>query len=178
MSGGFTAGALVAPTDQATVLLAIQSKIRAEIAGFGTETTCFISDTPEPGIEVQDELFCTIAPGSAEYDPEHPIGEGSAGIVEYAVFQVTVWSKIMLDRTEHEVSNFLDPNRGLLPLKKLFLKCLAGQQMFSDYPSNTEPLLIEWLRPTQAVHPETGQKEGKLSSFALVFVGQFRWDLS
>ncbi len=178
MSSGFGSSANVCPTDQATLLQAVVQKLRTEIAQFATETTCFVSDEPWPSVSVNDNLFCTVCPLSDTFDPNTPVGAGEFGIVEVSEFQVSVWSRIETDQLERATLAFLDDERGLLILKKAVLKCLAGQQLFSDYPTDTLPLLIEYCRPTSAKHPPSRQHTDDFSSFGIVFEAPFYWDLT
>jgi len=178
MGSGFNTGSSVYGTDQITVLNAIVDKLRTDISdAFGGESTCFVSDTPWPGVEVQDELFCTVHPLDSQFQFDDPVGGGSEGIVENAVFGVTVWSKIILDRLEHNATELTDADRGLLTLKKRVLKCRAGQQIHSDYPMNTTPLLTAHLRPLSALHPPSRQGAGDFASFSIQFMGPFYWNL-
>lgn len=180
MAGGFGSSALVCPTDQATVLNAVVAKIRAEISGFSSEVTCFISDVPWPAIEVHDDAFITVCPKDAGFDDGLTVGGGSFQVLEHAVFQVTYWSRLTTDQLEHSKYAMLDSVKGILVLKKLILKCLAGQQLYSDYPTNTRPLLTEVLRPASAQHPPSRQHSGDIEfeSMSLAFIGPFFWDLS
>lgn len=145
---------------------------------FATESTCFISDVPWPGVDVNDDLFCTVCPASSHFDRDRPIGAADQGVVEQGVFQVTVWSRLSLDRLEHSAVAMTQAHRGLLKLKQRVLKALAGQQLYSDPPINTVPLLIEHLRPTQSVHPLSRQVNADYSSFSLIFDAPFYWDLT
>jgi hypothetical protein len=179
MSTGFTVSAAVCPADQATVLAAIVAKLRTDLSDlFGNDSTCFVSDIPWPSIEVQDELFCTVCPGTARFDPDRPVGAADLGIVEVGVFQVSVWSKLALDRLEQCAIAMTHADRGLLRLKQLVLRSLAGQQIYADAPVNTVPLLIQYLRPTQAMHPAGRQGGADYSSFTLLFEAPFYWDLT
>lgn len=178
MSSGFGTLANVCPTDQATLLRSVVKMLRAEVPAFATETTCFVSDEPWPSVEVNDNVFCTVCPLSAMFAPNEPVGAADLGIIEVSELQVTVWSRIATDQLEREGLAFLDADRGLLILKKAVLKCLAGQQLFADYPTNSQPMLIEYCRPTRAAHPPSKQHHDDFSSFAIVFEAPFYWDLS
>lgn len=178
MGFGFTESAPVCPTDQRAVLAAIVAKLREDLSDIITETTCFISDTPWPSVEVNDHLFITVAPRDGQFDGDAPIGAASRGIIEHATIQVTAWSRAMLDRIEQAESAFSDDDQGLLVLKKRILRSLAGQQIYSDAPTNEVPLLVEWLRPTRSIHPPLRQHEDSFSSFSLAFEAPFYWDLS
>lgn len=180
MAGGFGSSANVCPTDQAAVLNAVVAKLRAEISGFASEVTCFISDTPWPAVEVNDDAFITVCPKNAEFDDGLTVGGGPHQVLEHAVFQVTYWSKLSTDQLEHARYAMLDSSKGVLVLKKLILKCLAGQQLYSDYPTNTRPLLTEFLRPSMAQHAPSRQHTGDpdYASMSLAFIGPFFWDLS
>lgn len=177
MSSGFTASATVCPTDQITVLQAVVAKLRTDLADLVTDSTCFASDTPWPGVEIHDNLFVTVAPRDGQFDSDHPIGAGAKGIIEHTTIQVTAWSRLQLDRLEHAIHAFCDPDRGLLRIKQRILTSLAGQQLYADPPENTVPLLVEWLRPTQAQHPPLRHADDDFSSFSLSFEAPFYWDL-
>jgi hypothetical protein len=179
MNGGFTADASVCPTNHATILSAIVTKLRADIPDvFGSETTCFISDIAWPGIEVHDEVLCTVHPADSEFESEGAIGGGRQGIIENGVFRVTVWSKHSVDRIEHTVYALTDATRGILGLKKRVLQSLAGQQIYSDALANETPLLITCMRPLSATHPPSRQGDAEYTSFSIAFLGQFYWDLT
>ncbi len=179
MSGGFTISASVCPTDHATILLAIAARLRHDIPDlFGSETTCFISDTAWPGVEVMDETFCTVHPADSDFDPKLPIGAGNLGIVENGIFHVTVWSRLMTDQIEHSVLALTDATRGALKLKQRVLASLAGQQIYADIPTNSVPLLLTWLRPLKAMHPHSRQGDGDFTSFSIAFLGPFIWNLT
>lgn len=177
-NGGFTDKALVCATDQATLLGAIVLKLSKDIPSFSTEATCLISDEPWPSVEVNDNVFCTVCPLSDTFTPDDTVGGSDQGVIEVSSFRVTVWSRIALDQLEREGSAFLDAERGLLPLKKAVLRCLAGKQIFSDYPANEVPLLIEYCRPVSAHHPPSKQHHDDFSSFGITFEAPFYWDLA
>jgi len=177
MSAGFSANATVCPTTQQRVLNAVVEKLRTDIAEFASESTCFLSTTASPGIEIHEDLFCTVAPIDGLFDERTPVGAGSRGIVEAAFIQVTVFSRMMLDRLEHSAQSFTDSSRGLLQLKQRVLQSLAGQQLYGDAPVNSVPLLIEFLRPVRSLHPGFDKGADDLRSFGLVFRGPFHWDL-
>lgn len=175
---GFQSGSTVCPSDQASLLVAVVKKIRAEIPAFSTGVTCIISDTPFPSVEVNDYVFCTVCPESDTFAPDDPVGGGSQGIIEVSSFRVSVFSRVERDQLEREDQAYLAEDAGLLPLKKAVLKCLAGQQIFADYPINQQPMLIEWCRPVSAHHPPHGQHKDEFSSFGITFEAPFYWDLS
>lgn len=178
MPGGFNSGSSVYGTDQIAVLQAVVDKIRTDINdAFGGESTCFISDTPWPGVEVQDELFCTVSPNNSDFQFDDPVGGGAEGIIENAVFNITIWSKILLDRIERNGIELTDKDRGILTLKRRVLKSLAGQQLYSDAPDNTVPLLTAHLRPLNSLHPPSRQGDGDFSSLSITFLAPFYWDL-
>ncbi len=176
MPDSFNNSCEVGGTNQTLVLQAIVDKLRSDISDlFGGESTCFISDVPWPGVEVQDQIFCTVSPANSQFILEDPTGAGPAGVVEMAIFQVSVWSKILLDEIERSAIAMTDNTRGSLTLKQRVLKSLAGQQL---YANDGEPLLMSYLRPTSAMHPASGQGKGDFTSFSLAFQGAYYWDLS
>jgi hypothetical protein len=177
-NSGFGTGSRVCPIDQATLLKAIVCKLAAEIPSFSTQTTCLISDEPWPSVEVNDYVFCTVCPLSDSFTPDDTVGGSDQGVIEVSSFRVTVWSRMERDQLEREGIAFLDAEQGLLPLKKAVLKCLAGKQIYMDYPDNTIPLLIEFCRPVSAHHPPSKQHHDDYSSFGITFEAPFYWDLT
>lgn len=176
MTSGFNTSSDVGGTNQIVVLQAIVDRLRADINDlFGSEATCFISDVPWPGIDVQDQVICTVSPANSQFVQEEPTGAGPAGVVEMAIFQVSVWSKILLDEMERSAIAMTDNARGVLALKRRVLRSLAGQQL---YASDGQPLLMSYLRPTSAIHPASGQGKGDFTSFSIAFQGAYYWDLS
>jgi hypothetical protein len=173
---GFNTSSEVGGTNQIVVLQAIVDKLRVDINDlFGSGSTCFISDVPWPGVDVQDQVFCTVSPANSQFMLEDPTGAGPDGVVEMAIFQVSVWSKILLDEIERSAIAMTDNTRGSLTLKQRVLKSLAGQQL---YANDGQPLLMSYLRPTSAIHPASGQGKGDFTSFSLAFQGAYYWDLS
>ena len=129
MPSGFSTSAAVCDTTQLLVLQSVVAKLRLDIPRFNNETVCFVCDQPWPSVEVNESLFCTVAPMSSSFSQDHPIGAGPEGIIEIAGFMVSVFSRIETDQIERSVLSFTDPDRGLLILKRLVLKSLAGQQL-------------------------------------------------
>jgi hypothetical protein len=168
----------VCATDQASVLQSVVNVLQATITAFDTEQTCFLSDVPWPGLETNDNLFCTVCPANGSFDGELVVGGGPVGIEEHSVVQVTVWSRLSTDRYERAKYALLDANRGLLPLKKAILKSLAGQQLYADYPTNSVPLLTTYLTPTRSMHVPIRESQDDYASFSLAFNAPFYWDLS
>ncbi|HEY4259089.1 MAG TPA: hypothetical protein VGM98_02965 [Schlesneria sp.] len=176
MPDGFSNSCEVGATNQIVVLQAIVDKLRVDISDLlGSESTCFISDVPWPGVDVQDQVFCTVSPANSQFMLEDPTGAGPDGVIEMAIFQVSAWSKILLDEIERSAIAMTDSTRGSLTLKQRVLKSLAGKQLYSN---DGQPLLMSYLRPTSAVHPASGQGKGDFTSFSLAFQGAYYWDLS
>ena len=176
--GGFTDGALVPGVTQDAILEAIVAKIQDNIAPFQTEANCFITDRPMPSVEISDNLFCTVCPRDGDFDVEEMVGGGVEHVREYSTIQITVWSRIETDQLDRSARAWLDPKRGILPLKREFLKTLAGQQLYSDAPENQLPMLVTHLMPTRCQHPPSEIWDDEFTSFSMSFTCQFNWDLS
>lgn len=174
---GFTSSALVCPTDQSTVLTAIVATIRASVEQFSSESTCFVSSTPWLSVEVNGNECCTVTPGGGDFDGGLTIGAGEYGIRESSRVTVSIWSRIQSDQLERADAALMDVERGLLVMKRQILKALAGKQLYADFPENTQPLLIEYLRPLNATEPDIKESEDDFSSIAIVFDATFDWDL-
>lgn len=176
--GGFSPSAQVRPTTAVEVLNAVVSKLRSNIQILGTETTCFISDTPEPSIECQDNLYATVSVGNGQFDQGLMDGGGNLQVVELMTLQVTVFSMIKLDRLEHFSSGMTNPRRGLLVLKQQILMALAGKNLDGGtYNGNSSLLLLESLGPSRSVHPMSKGVNEK-ASFSLAFDAKFSWNLN
>lgn len=178
MATGFTTSAAVCRTTHQIVLTEVVRRLRDEIVEFATESTCFLSDTPLPGVEIQEDLFCTVTPQDGTFDEQLPVGAADLGIVEVILIQVSIWSRMQLDRLDHSGRKLTDHARGLLGLKKRVLQVLAGQQIFADHPVNATPLLTDPFKPVRSVHPSIRKANDDFSSVALIFRGAFQWDLA
>ncbi len=178
ISGGFTQTANVRPTTHAEVLLAVVSKIQFLVPSFSTDGTCFISDSPWPGVEVSDNLFCTVAPADGQFDDGLIDGAGNVGVAEETFVQVTVYSRIDTDQTEHFLQGMVDSERGLLTLKQQLLTALAGKNLDGGtYQGDGSMLLHEGMRPARAGHKSRNDKSDEFASFSLAFRVKFTWDL-
>ena len=181
-NGGGFFGGQVRPTTQVEVLLAVVAKIQENVPAFPDSESCFVSDTPWPGVDIQGNLFCTVAPSDGSFDQGLMDGSGNLGVAELTQIVVTVWSRIEMDQIERFQAGLTDPQRGLLPLKQMILKALAGKNLNGDDPDITEEtnedsvlLLMEALSPSRARHQP--QKIDDFASFSLSFDAKFNWDL-
>lgn len=168
------AGNGVRPTTQAEILVAIRNKIRLNVPAFDQEPTCFISGTPFPSVELQDNLFCTISPTDGAFDVSLMDGGGAGQVCEQATFSVSVWTHIMVDQIERYEEGFVDPDRGLLSLKLLILKALAGRNLDGG---NDTLLLMESLNPGRCRFDVQNKEDDEFAGLIMTFEGKWWWDL-
>lgn len=177
--GGFAPSANVRPTTHVEVLLAIVAKIRANVTALSREPTCFISDSPWPGVEVESNLFCTVAPSEGQFDDGLMDGAGNLGVAEDSMVQVTVYSRIEVDQIERFEKGLTDASRGLLVIKQQILTALAGKNLDGGtFRGDSSNLLHEGLRPARASHKTRDPRHADdFASFSLAFRAKFSWDL-
>ncbi len=161
------------PTDQATVLQAVVDRIQAQVPDLDADNRCFISMKPEPRTDVRQSIYCTVCPMSGDYDQEMFAGAGADGVVEHSGVIVTVFSQMKLDRSDADASMLLHADRGLLKLKGLILKALAGHSLAN---SSNEMILLQPMAPINSGYPRDASENA--GEFSLSFSTDFRWDLS
>lgn len=175
--GGFQPQAQVRPTDQIEVLEAIVAKLRASIPAFSEESTCFISESPDPSIEIQSNLFAMVSPSNGTFDQSMVDGSGNLGLSETFGVVVSVFSRLERDELERYLIGLTDPTNGLLSLKKQVLKAIGGKNLdgglFNGFDSL---LLLEALTPSRSTHPNSKQYD-ELATFSLTFDCRFWWDM-
>jgi len=178
MSIGFSPEAQVRPTTQAEVLLAVAQKIRASVPLLTNESVCFVSDTPEPSVEEQSNLFATVCPADGQYDNGIIDGAGNVGVAEVSPIIVTIFSRIEVDQIEHFQQGFVDATRGLFTIKKQVLTALAGKNLDGgQYNGFGSLLLMESLTPSRSRHPQSKGRGDEFASCGIVFDAKFTWEL-
>lgn len=175
MSAGFLPSAQVRPTTGIEVLEAVVAKIQSNVSILSSEPCCFISDTPEPSDEIQENLYATVCFLDGAFDQGMMDGSGNLGMVEDIPLCVTVFSQIDVDQIERYSEGMTDPERGLLTLKHQVLAALAGKNLDGGiFNGNSSALLLEPLFPRQSRHPQAkGDREH--GSMGLVFTCKFWW---
>lgn len=168
----------VRPATQTEVVEAFLARIRAGVPGLGSETNCFLSQTPEPSVEVQDNTFATVVVGGGQFNQGMMDGSGNIGVNEIATVTVNVFSRIMKDRLEHSTYAMLDSSRGQLALKRALLRTLAGKNLDGGtYQGAPSVLLLESMFPRHADHRTFSMPDEDFASFSVVFELSFCWDL-
>lgn len=177
MNSGFNATANVRPTTHAEVLLAIVAKIQLNVSVFTDGTVCFVSDTPLPSPDIQDELFCTVSPGEGHYDLGLIDGFGNLAVAENSNVVVSVFSRMQQDQLERCITTLTDSERGLLIIKQQILAALAGKNLDGgEYLGNPCNLLMEALTPTRVRHVPRDSLDA-FAYFSLYFDAKFNWNL-
>lgn len=157
------------PTNHADVLTAVVARLRSELVL--SESTCFLSNTPEPVETVNHDFFITVSPADGDFDG--PTFEGAAEncLIEHAVTSVTIFVRKFMDRAEH-VTAMLTDATGVLNRKRQVLKALAGHDLKD---SGGHSLLVAFVEPTKPMVPLRGEKIGDCQLF---FATPFQWDLA
>lgn len=178
MSGGGFSTAVVRPTTQAEILLAVVAKIQANVSAFESEPTCFVSATTFPEVSVQDNLFCTVMPGDGQFDQGIVDGSGSTGVCEIFPLIVTIWSHIEVDQIERYQQGLVDDERGLLTLKQQILQALAGRNVDGGtYNGAPSILLTEALMPTRSKVQMEQVTDEYYGGISVSFDAKFNWNL-
>lgn len=155
------------------MLAAIVDVIRLAIPELSTPEACYVSDYPQPPANVSGNLFCQVSATDGEFPEDLQAGAGENNLQEYAGVVVTVWSKIKLDRTGKTEALVLDPNRGMLAIKKKILTALKPQNLVDP---DGYWLLTNFLMPRSCSAPRYDEKfDG--GTMALHFSTDFAWSL-
>lgn len=161
----------VVATSHVAILEAIIARLIAQIDGLN-ESTCFLSDAPEPAGNVSSNLFVTISPTDSQFGQEEQIGAGNNQLFEYANVHVTIWSKAKLDRVDQAKEMLTHDTRGLLVLKAKILKALVGHNL----QVTGGDAVIEYIRALGC--SPLGYTQNGMGRLTITFTTSFLWDLS
>lgn len=176
MSTGFTTSK-IRPTTAIEVLEAVVAKLRNGVEQFNSETTCFITATPEPSVEVSDNIFATVTFMGGPFDQPIMDGSGNQGVVQLASIVIAVWSRVELDQIERFSIGDTDPALGLLSLMKDVLAALAGRNLDGGtYQAASSVLLLEPMYPSRS-QPSQPRQVDSFAGFTIPFDCKFWWNL-
>lgn len=156
---------------QAEVLEAIVERLISQIEQLA-DNTCFLSLTPEPPVNVSQNLFVTVAPLAGTFGEGEFEGGGENVTFERAGVVVTIFSAIKLDRVAHAAEILLDKNRGLLEWKRKILRTLAGHDPTVEGGDETLTELVTPLDSSPITY------DGKHARLMLTFSTDIDWDLT
>ena len=168
-------------TNQVDVCNAIVTRLIAEISGFNA-STCFL--TCQPLQELPENIktgavVCSVSPAGGPFDESAYAGGGENVLIEDAAVHVVLYNNVRTDRRRHDVESLTKASEGLLTVKRLVLKALAGHRL-QDGSSN-ELLVEHGVMPIQSDSPRSqwdDEKRRGIGDIGLLFRTPFLWDLS
>lgn len=162
-------------TTQEAVLDAVVARIRSEIDELGNDSTCFVSDYPDPTPSgVVSNLFAIVSPTDGQFGEEEQVGAGAEQVIENTGVVVTVYSTMRLDRPGRIENLLKDDTRGMLPLKQKLLKALASHNLLD---ANGNTILVNYMHAGRSTAPRF-DREKNMGVMSLHFHTDFEWDLS
>ena len=135
-----------------------------------------LSDPQEvPPLPPGGDYFLTIASTDSDFNE----GEQSPEYCnENVPVTVTIYTRVKLDKSGSDVQLLHEARRGLLPIKRLVLKALVGQDL-QDPDGNTFLAKLLWCSHAGRVEVITNDKSGQtLGRLTLTFQLSFDWDLT
>lgn len=163
----------IIPTTQDVVLDRVVARLIAQVSGLNA-ANCYQTVEPYPSADVGHGTFCHVSPGPGQYGQEALAGGGINTPFENASTWVTVFTRVRLDQPNHAERILKDASRGLLTFKRLILKALVGHNLLD---ANGNPLLIDYIYPTQATQPQLNEQD-KVAFVSVAFNTNFEWDLT
>ena len=160
-------------TTQVAVLQALVALLRTTLTL--NDRQCY--EAPEPAVPPTDppggDYVLTVAPADGRFDEAEQAGGGAAEVREEASVVVTICVHVDLDTADHLTRALYDAKRGLLSIKRLVLKTLAGQML----TSGTNPLLTDYMAALQSWKPRRDESREWIM-IGVAFSTDFNWDLS
>lgn len=147
--------------------------LRAELGL--NESRCYETERPD---------VLPRIPSGSDYSLTVSMGDGTFPIEEQAPeqcneeFDVTVmaWVRINLDAPNADTMLLHEAKRGTLPIKKLILQALCGEDTRRE---NGDYFLRSLLSAKRSIAPAAyEQKAGTVAGVGIVFNVSFDWDLS
>jgi hypothetical protein len=166
------------PTTQNQILEAVKALLLRDLGDIFTEKNLAISDEEEPPSGLKAYYYGQIWVLGGEFEDGVYVGAGKQGVLERGGISITVWRKHEKDQAGRADSLMLQPDTGLLELKRRILKAmvtnarLQWQQTF---------ILVDEMRPTRSDHPRVaayGNGNPVAGDIFLEFSTPFIWDLS
>ena len=160
---------------QADVFQSILTRLQTALGL--NDRQCFAVARPQdaPPIPPGGDYFATVAFGNGSF----PDGEQTpANITEDTQAIVTVYNRLRTDSTNQDAYLLMDATRGLMPLKKLVLAALVGQDLTNKA---NQTFLRQWCHVTRSsidivkLGDGDGMPYGQLQ---LDFGISFDWDLT
>ena len=161
-------------TEQADVLDAVVKKLIDNIPLL-SDKNCFISILPKPPYKVSDSLFLTVSPTAGNFPEDLLIGGGQNQCTENSGVLVTIFSRYMAQRPDHDRDSLSDQTRGILKMKREVLRQLTAL----DLEWEGSKILRSEMIPTDASPAEPVQDPGEnLVQLTIRFSTDFDWNLT
>lgn len=169
--------ALPVPTDQATVLQAVVTRLIARLTAYELNTSnCFLSVESEiEEIPRSHNLGVTVCALESSFSDSALTGAGEALCIEEAGVVITPHTAIKLDRSGDISQILTNATRGLLGMKKAILKAMKTSDRLQDATPNE--LLVNLMHPLHGSRPIYNPQTG-LARLSVTFSTDFQWDLS
>lgn len=153
------------------VVTAILARLRSQLKL--NERQCwFCLDPLAVELPPGGDYYLTVAPGDGSF----PDGEQVAGnITEDWSVDVTIYSRMRLDSTDHDDKLILDNSRGLFSLKKKVLAALVGHDLATVEDANT--FLRQYLHALNAGRPNYDNSKA-VGWLTITFGVSFDWELT
>lgn len=171
----------VIDTDQATILLAVISRLQTNLQL--DDSHCFLTldpmapvGEPKAGNTAGGDYWLTVSAGDSVFPDGFQEGGGINQVFEDATVVVMGYTRIRLDRTNHDTKLLTDLMRGLMPIKaRILAAMLKDDEPLVDEKGN--PLLREC--PIRAVAPTKPWHDDKKSvgGIGVIFATPFDWNL-
>lgn len=166
--------------DEAAVYQSIVDRLIRGQLGLN-QTNCYETAEPvNPGIPPGGEYFVTVSPGESQFDGELFEGGGTLQLTQIASVVVTIFTRIKLDRANHDHELLHDAGRGLYPLTKKLLAAMAAADLTTGLAGDT---YLRWLaKPVSAsgikVGSSVANNPAKLAWRHITFSIAWDWDLT
>lgn len=146
------------------------TRLRSQL-GLNERSCWYTLDPLAVDIPPGGDFYVTVAPGNSQF----PDGEqASRNITEESTVQVTVYSRMRLDSTNHDDKLVLDAANSLYKLKKRVLAAIVGHDLTDE---DADYFLRQWLHVLSSDRPN--YDKDKAVGWLTLHVGvSFDWDLT
>ena len=159
---------------QEKVITAIALRLRAELNLPESQVIETVEPLSPPKLPPGGDYYLTVSPGDGVFPEDLQDGGGDSQLNEEAEIIVTGLSRVKLDQTNSDKAVIHNAEQGLLPIKQLILKTLAGQD--PALPSG-DKFLRQFLLARRSTQP-TYDEDAGVSFISVTFMASFDWDLT
>lgn len=143
--------------------------------GFGANNV-FLSMDSEPPDGTKKDTLMIISPGGGYFDEGAFAGGGGNTLFYHGSAIVTLFNRVKLDRSGHDLQALTEDTRGLFVLEKNVIKSIVnGNPLKND---SDEEILIDYMQPLSDHDPRKSHANPPENALQLQFNLDFMWDLS